>query len=176
MDVLALCGSLRERSLNGAVLRTAVERCAAPHEMRIGPDPGRLPFFRQDVEESGALPPEVVEFRERAGAAGGVLIATPEYANGTSGVLKNALEWLVGGGQLYDKPVALVSASPSALGGDRAQAWLRETLTMMGARLVPDGLLIPQATAKVQDGRLVDGATVKELDELLARLYEYGVG
>ncbi|MFC6067258.1 NADPH-dependent FMN reductase [Streptomyces ochraceiscleroticus] len=103
-----------------------------------------------------------------------MLIATPEYANGTSGVLKNALEWLVGGGQLYDKPVAVVSASPSALGGDRAQAWVRETLTMMGARLVPDGLLIPQATARIQDGRLVDGATVKELDELLARLYEAG--
>ncbi|WP_063829511.1 NADPH-dependent FMN reductase [Streptomyces violens] len=174
MDALALCGSLRKRSLNGAVLRAAGELWAPRGGMRIEPSLGWLPFFNQDVEESGVLPPEVAEFRERAGAAGGVLIATPEYASGTSGVLKNALEWLVGGGQLYDKPVALVSASPSALGGDRAQAWLRETLTMMGARLVADGLLIPQASAKIQDGRVVDSATVKELDELLARLYEAG--
>ncbi|POX41107.1 hypothetical protein C3486_11050 [Streptomyces sp. Ru73] len=169
MNILALCGSLRERSLNGAVLRTAAELCA-PGAVRREPGLDRLPFFRQDVEESGVLPPEVEEFRERAGAAQGVLIATPEYARGTSGVLKNALEWLVGGGRLYAKPVAVVSASPSALGGDRAQAWVRETLTMMGADVLPDGLLIPQATAKITDGRLTDEPTLKELDALLQRL------
>ncbi|MGI5471341.1 NADPH-dependent FMN reductase [Streptomyces sp. CA-132043] len=172
MNILALCGSLRKQSLNAAVLRTAAELCPPPHEVRIAPSLGRLPFFEQDVEETGVLPPAVAALRGRAGAAHGVLIATPEYARGTSGVLKNALEWLVGGGQLYAKPVALVSASPSALGGDRAQAWLRETLTMMGADVLPDGLPIPQATAKIADGRLVDGPTRKELADLLRQLHE----
>ena len=45
----------------------------------------------------------------RTGVAGAdlVLLATPEYAGGMPGSLKNALDWLVGSGELYDKDVAM---------------------------------------------------------------------
>ncbi|WP_019071566.1 NADPH-dependent FMN reductase [Streptomyces hokutonensis] len=166
MKILALCGSLRSGSLNAAVLRSATDLFVPPWEITVEPDLGRLPFFNADVEEND-LPEIVAELRARLGASDGLLIATPEYAHGTSGVLKNALEWLVGGGEIAMKPVALMSASPAVTGGDRARAWLTETLTVMGANVLADGLRIPQATRKVKDGRLTDEPTLAALRDLL---------
>ncbi|MEU9712881.1 NAD(P)H-dependent oxidoreductase [Streptomyces sp. NPDC047967] len=91
----------------------------------------------------------------------------PEYAHGTSGVLKNALEWMVGGGEIAAKPVALVSASTSTTGGGNARAWLAQTLTVMGAEVIPQVLRISQATRRIEDGRLTDGPTVAALRDLL---------
>jgi NAD(P)H-dependent FMN reductase len=171
MKILAMCGSLRSESLNAAVLRSAADLFAPPWEIFVQQDLGQLPFFNADVEQN-ELPPVIAEFRARLGEADGMLIASPEYAHGTSGVLKNALEWLVGGGEIAGKPVALMTASPAATGGNRAQAWLTETLTVMGGAVLPDGLMIPKATRLVADGRLTDEATLAELKDLLGRLAE----
>ncbi|MFF1676182.1 NADPH-dependent FMN reductase [Streptomyces sp. NPDC058256] len=65
------------------------------------------------------------------------LIASPEYAHGMPGVLTHALEWLSGSGELSGGPVALLTSSPWPGGGDRARAWLRETLGTMGA-VIPE--------------------------------------
>jgi chromate reductase, NAD(P)H dehydrogenase (quinone) len=169
MEILGLCGSLRARSLNAAVLRTAASLLAPPDRLTVEPGLDRLPFFHAD-DEMHALPEVVAGLRARVAAADAVLISSPEYAHGTSGVLKNALEWLVGGGEISGKPVALMSASPSATGGDRAQAWLAETLEVMGARLLPDGLRIPLASTKITDGRLTDGPSLDGLRALLGDL------
>lgn len=169
MKIVGVCGSLRSGSLNAAVLRSAAELFVPPWSIAVEPDLGRLPFFNADVEATD-LPPVVAGLRARLGESDGLLIATPEYAHGTSGVLKNALEWLVGGGELSGKPVALMSASPAATGGNRAQAWLRETLTVMGAHVLPDGLLIPMAPLLISGGRLTDEATLRQVADLLDRL------
>jgi NAD(P)H-dependent FMN reductase len=39
-----------------------------------------------------------------------VLVATPEYAGAVAGAVKNAFDWLVGSGEMYRKPVAVLSA------------------------------------------------------------------
>ncbi|MGW0882368.1 NADPH-dependent FMN reductase [Streptomyces sp. NPDC002671] len=169
MKTLGMCGSLRSQSLNAAVLRTAVELTLPPREIVVEPDLGRFPFFNADVEMT-ALPQSVADFRAAVGAADGLLIVTPEYAHGTSGVLKNALEWLVGGGEIAAKPVALVSASPANTGGDHARAWLTQTLTVMGAHVLPGDLRIPRATGKITNGRLTDEQTLAELRDLLDAL------
>ncbi len=50
-------------------------------------------------------------------------------------VLKNALDWIVGSGEVVGKPVALVNASPRA-----THAWtsLLETLTVMSASVIQE--------------------------------------
>ncbi|GGO85207.1 NADPH-dependent FMN reductase [Wenjunlia tyrosinilytica] len=167
MKFFALCGSLRDGSLNAAVLRTAAGLCPPGTEFSVHPDLARLPFFNHDDELAG--PPAVVkDLRAQVGEADGVVIASPEYAAGTSGVLKNALEWLVGGVEIADKPVVIVTASPS--GGYEAQKWLRQTLTMMSARVLPESLPIPAAASKIADGRVVDEGTLRALEELMAAL------
>ncbi len=166
MNFLAFSGSLRNASLNTAVVRTATRLCPADVTMEVYEGIRTLPFFNQDVE-STQPPAEVLEFRARLAAADAVLISSPEYAHGTSGVLKNALEWVVGGGELVDKPVAVVTASPSMTGGDRAQAWVKETLEVMGARILPESLPIPCASAKISDGWVTDESTLMDLREVV---------
>lgn len=168
--LVGVCGSLRDGSLNAAVVATAAELCAEDGvvlERYRGI--GALPFFNPDVETAGP-PPAAEEWRAALAAADGVLVASPEYAHGTSGVLKNALEWVVGGGELTDKPVLVVTASPSMTGGDRAQAWVTETLQVMGARVLPEALAIPQASAKIDGGRVTDPPTRRALRSALTAL------
>ena len=169
---LGICGSLRTGSLNAAALTSVADLCAeagSPWEFAREPRLDGLPFFDPDVER-GPLPQAVAEFRARVAAADAVLLATPEYAHGTPGLLKNALEWLVGGGELVGKPVALLSASPASTGGGRAQAWLRETLIVVSAEVLPQGLEIPLASAKAAGGRITDPATLDAMRELLHTL------
>ncbi len=170
MRLAGVYGSLRSGSLNAAVVETAAELCTeAGVVMEVYRGIGDLPFFNPDVEMTGP-PPVAKEWRAALGAADGVLVASPEYAHGTSGVLKNALEWVVGGGELTDKPVLVVTASPSLAGGDRAQAWVTETLQVMGARVLPEALTVPQASAKIKEGRVADPPTREALRSALAAL------
>jgi NAD(P)H-dependent FMN reductase len=129
--VLGLCGSLRAASLNQRMLRAA-SRVAPPHVvLEIYPSLGRLPLFNPDLEP--ADPPPVADLRQRIIAADALAIASPEYAHGVSGVIKNALDWMVGNESFVLKRVAVFNASPRAL---HARAALEETLRTMSAVVV----------------------------------------
>lgn len=131
MQILALSGSLRAASLNTALLR-ALARIAPPEiEVRVFTGLGQLPLFNPDLERDEPAP--VAALRQAIMDADALLIASPEYAHGVSGVMKNALDWMVGSECFIDKPLALFNASPRAT---LAQAALRETLVTMSARVV----------------------------------------
>jgi len=93
----------------------------------------QLPHFNPDLD-TDLEPSAVHDFRSQLLSSDAVLISSPEYAHGVPGLLKNALDWLVRSGELYEKPVGLINVSPSST---RAQASLIETLSTMGAKLVP---------------------------------------
>ncbi|MGH8137417.1 MAG: NADPH-dependent FMN reductase [Steroidobacteraceae bacterium] len=87
---------------------------------------------------SGSLRPDSANTRLLSGrirTCDGLLIASPEYAHGVPGVLKNALDWLVAGEEFVGKPVALFNASPRA---SHAQASLTETITTMSGRIISE--------------------------------------
>jgi len=146
--VLALSGSLRRASTNTAMLTMAAACAPAPLVLGVHPGLGALPLFNPDLE--ARLPPAVAEWQQAVARADALLIASPEYAHGVSGVMKNALDWLVSSGVMVDKPVAVWNASPRAT---HALAALHETLTVMAARIVPEAalsLLIRPLDAGVQ--------------------------
>ncbi|MDQ0395449.1 NADPH-dependent FMN reductase [Labrys monachus] len=149
--LLALSGSLRARSSNGALLEAAA--LLAPAGMRIEPFAGigALPHFNPDLE-AGALPDAVRALRERVGAADGLLISCPEYARGIPGSFKNALDWLVGGPEFPGKPVALFNASPRA---SDAQTALRLVLRTMSGRVVEEASLTVPLLAAGLDGEAI---------------------
>jgi chromate reductase, NAD(P)H dehydrogenase (quinone) len=132
--ILAISGSLRSSSSNTALLQAVA--ALAPEEVHVVVYLGLsgLPHFNPDLDTENP-PPAVRDLRSQLLASDGVLISSPEYAHGVPGVMKNALDWLVRSGELYEKPVALINASPRA---NHAQASLVETLTTMTARLVPE--------------------------------------
>ena len=113
--ILAISGSLRQRSLNSAALRAAAD-LAARRGIPVAIDESvrALPQFDPDLEPR---PPDAVQrFREACAGADAVLLAVPEYAFGIPGAFKNALDWTVGSGALHRKPVALLSVAPPGRG------------------------------------------------------------
>lgn len=134
MKVLAVPGSLRHASINAACCRALAQ--LAPGRVRLSGHPGLLPLFNPDLE--AAPPASVRDWREAVQAADVLLIASPEYAHGISGVMKNALDWLVSFEGFVDKPVALVNTSPRA---HHAFESLQEVLRTMNARLLRQACL-----------------------------------
>lgn len=135
MNILAISGSLRQVSSNTTLLRAACLLAPSGMNITLYNGLGDLPHFNPDLELEGNAPPSVSDLRARIREAEGVLICSPEYAHGVPGVLKNALDWLVGSGETVDKPFALLNASPHST---YAQASLAEILTTMAAVIVEE--------------------------------------
>ncbi|WP_030376648.1 NADPH-dependent FMN reductase [Streptomyces rimosus] len=171
MKILALNGSLRARSSNGAVLRSALALTDAASTVA---DLAALPHFNPDLDGADDAPPAPVAALRRAVAeADAVLVVSPEYAHGVPGVLKNALDWLVSSAEFLDKPTAVLTASPSPTGAAYAHEQLRETLRMMSADVLPDACRNLTAIGPKTDpatGTVTDPATLQELRTAMAAL------
>ena len=94
---------------------------------------GELPLFNPDLEAQ--MPPQVCALHAEVAACDALLVASPEYAHGVTGTIKNALDWLVSFEPFIHKPVAVLNASPRAHHADEA---LRETLRTMSAVIVEE--------------------------------------
>lgn len=137
--ILAISGSLRATSINSALLRAAARLAPPSMQIDILPGVGELPLFNPDLEPH--LPAAVLALYEQVARADALLIASPEYAHGVTGSIKNLLDWLVSFEPFVYKPVAVLNASPRAYHADAA---LRETLKTMSAVIVePASLSIP---------------------------------
>jgi chromate reductase len=151
LRILAISGSLRRTSSNTALVEAATRLAPDTVGVSIFRELDGLPFFNPDLDHDDP-PPSVRRFRSVLEACDAVLLSSPEYAHGVPGVLKNALDWLVGSGELVGKPIALINASPRAT---HAWASLAETLTVMSARVVRDA----SVTVPLQ-GRTLDAAGI----------------
>ena len=168
--ILGISGSLRERSYNRALLRAAAE--LAPEGVEIEEfDLREIPLYDADVEAAGD-PEPVAKLRAAVAEADALLFATPEYNRGTSGVLKNAIDWLSRpalASVLRWKPVAIMGASTGRGGTRNAQAQVRDALLFPGAILVAEPeVAIPLAWERFdENGELTDERMRKTLRELL---------
>src|SRR3954453_12953269 len=131
MRILAIGGSLRERSRNRALLDEAAAMAPPGTDLDFSPLAviGSLPLFNQDVIERDGLPAQAVELKDALRAADGLLIATPEYNWGIPGFLKNAVDWASRpAGDIPDVfgdlPVALIGAGGGAGTRVAQSAWL----------------------------------------------------
>src|SRR6187455_2016612 len=123
MRVLAICGSLQAKSANLSLLHRAQELMPADAALSIFDGIKDLPHFNPDLEQDGPLP--VVDTWRRAIAeSDALLIACPEYGHSLPGVLKNAVDWVIGSGELEGKIVALTASTPAAERGRRGLAAL----------------------------------------------------
>ncbi len=165
MRILAISGSLRAVSSNSSLLRAAALLAPQGMEILLYAGLGDLPHFNPDLEDAEL--PSVTDLRHQVREADGLLISSPEYAHGVPGVLKNALDWLVGGSEIVGKPIALWNASPRAT---HAQESLAETLRTMSTRLVPEASIAVPLLARGLDaaGIAADAALAGSLRTALA--------
>jgi chromate reductase len=171
-DIVSISGSLRMGSLNTRLLEAAA--ALAPEGARIERFCLRdIPLYHADVEAQG-IPDSVQALKDAIAGAHGVLIATPEYNYSVPGVLKNAIDWASRPGYksvFVGKPVAIVSASGSAIGGARAQGHLKQILLAMLAEVYPAPELAVGGASKAfdeQSGKLTDDAVKARLERFVA--------
>jgi NAD(P)H-dependent FMN reductase/RimJ/RimL family protein N-acetyltransferase len=166
LRILAIAGSLRARSTNLLLLETAALLASADLRLEIFPELGNIPLFNPDRND---LPPAVATLRASIQAVDAIILSTPEYAHGLPGALKNALDWLVSGIELTDKPVVLFNASPRSV---YAQAALREVLVTMGARFIDDACVTVPLTADMRTPQQLaaDPAIAQPIAAALQRL------
>jgi chromate reductase, NAD(P)H dehydrogenase (quinone) len=169
--VLLVCGSLQRASANQAALDVARAALSATGAEAIAFESlGSIPPLNPD---RGDDPGEaVLALRASIGAASAVLIAAPEYAGAIAGLVKNALDWIVGSGELYAKPVALLSAGTS--GGVFARRDLVRTLSWQGAHVVASLGIDAVSTRSVREAdgsrRFTDPTTRGEIEALASSL------
>ncbi len=169
--LLGLSGSLRADSGNRKLLREAA-RLFGDSDYQEGNL--NLPLYDGDVEAAQGIPDAVQTLANQIGAADAVIISTPEYNKGPSGVLKNALDWVsrTSSNPWADKPVAVMSAAAGRAGGERAQMVLRGFMVAFRPRILqgPEVHLAGVGEAFDSEGRLQGELYIKTLSELMQSL------
>ncbi len=181
VNILALSGSLRAASSNTAVVEAA-RRLAPPGvQVTIYEGLGALPFFNPDLAEDAVLPAPVQAFRRLAVQSDGLLISSPEYAGGVSGLIKNGLDWLVGAEFLAGAPVMVVNASQRGVSADAHLKLTLQTMSLpvievasivmplLGRGLDSDGIIAdPDLSVALAEALVQFVAAIKVADRLRA--------
>ncbi|GCC52710.1 NADPH-dependent oxidoreductase [Chryseotalea sanaruensis] len=167
IKILGVPGSLRADSSSNLILKVIASMIPKHVSFEIYDGIGSLPHFN-DAKD---VPDSVIYFRNKVKESDGVLICTPEYAFGVPGSLKNALDWTVGSGEFFDKPVSLVTASSQ---GEKGHAALLLILEAISAKVINNGtLLIPSVRAKLDpSGNVKDQATITNLHKVIEALVQ----
>lgn len=140
--ITGVVGSLREAGHTRIAVTTALEGAAESGAVTRLADLREydLPFCNEDEPDS----PEVIRLRADVGSAHGLILGTPEYHGGYSGVLKNAID-LMGFDEFEGKIVGLVGVSGGAMGAQQALHGLRVIGRALHAWVIPQQASVPQA-------------------------------
>jgi chromate reductase, NAD(P)H dehydrogenase (quinone) len=138
-------------STNTLLLRAASHLVSKDVTFQLFEKIGLLPHFNPDIESIEI--PVLSAYRRCLKSADGILFSSPEYAHGLPGSLKNALDWVVGSGELVGKPVAIFNPSPRSA---FATASLKEILVTMDTHFIEQACLtIPLAGLKLTEEELL---------------------
>ncbi len=173
--IMLISGSTRSGSANTAALRTVQAMAPEPITADMYEGLASLPAFSPDQDER---PPEpAAELRERIATAGALLFCTPEYAGTLPGSLKNLLDWTVGGGEIYGKPVGWINVAVGGR-GTGAEEHLAMVLRYVGAVVVEQACVrVPVPRDAVgSDGIIADPAIRAAFEAVLAALAERARG
>jgi len=180
--ILAFAGSLRRDSYNKKLARVAAEsaRRAGAEVTLLDLRDHPLPIYDGDAEAESGVPEVAMQLKRIFHEHDGLLIASPEYNSGYSGVLKNTIDWVsrpVAGeaplGAFTGKVAGLISASPGALGGLRGLFALRELLQNIQVMVLPELLAVSKAhEAFTAEGGLKETREQQQLERICTRLVQ----
>lgn len=180
MKLLVFAGSTRADSYNRKLARV-VDELAGPKAQvvtHLELADHDLPLYNADLE-ANARPPAQVRLKEIFAEHDGWIICTPEYNASYPPLLKNVIDWVtspVKGDPVWGdefrasrgKVVGMLSASPGALGGLRAQSHLAPLLLNIKCWVAPKNFALGKAAdAFDADGQLVDAKARQAVDGVI---------
>lgn len=123
-------------------------------------------------------PARVTLLKARIRSADAVLFVTPKYNYSIPGVLKNAIDWAsrpYGDNAWEGKPVAVMGASPGAMGTARAQYHLRQVFVFLNMCPLnrPEVMIANAGQRFDEEANLVDENTGKYIRSLLESLVQW---
>lgn len=171
--VVGLVGSLRPGSYTRLSVNLALEGAAelGAATRLIDLRDYALPFCDGSKDESH-YPPDVTRLRRDLREATGLILGTPEYHGGYSGVLKNALD-LMGFAEFEGKTLGLLGVSGGRMGAAHALAGLRTASRSLRAWVLPTEVSIPQVSQQFDAHGLMKDADlaqrIRDLGRQVAR-------
>lgn len=180
--VLVMAASLRRESLNHrlatVVAAALAQQQASVRLVRMSDFP--MPVYDGDLEDREGLPAGAVALRQMMQAHDAFVFCCPEYNASIPGAFKNALDWVSrpygdepGLLPYQNKTVALMSASPGALGGLRSLAHVRAILSHVGCLVLAEQFGLPKADqAFDSDGALLSERHQRRISSISERLVQ----
>ncbi len=170
LNVVAICGSLRQKSANKGLLRYAAANLPAGMQLTIA-DLSDMPFYNADISDK---PAPVQRLLGQLATADALLFACPEYNYSIAPALKNALDWASrepGNTLLAGKPAAIMGAG-GGMGTSRAQYHLRQVCVYLNLHVLNQPEVFANAFAGGfdGDGNLLDATIQDNIRKQLAAL------
>ncbi|UXY38605.1 NADPH-dependent FMN reductase [Streptomyces albidocamelliae] len=175
--IAALGGSLRAGSVSTAALRTCAaraRRAGAEVTLLCGPELALPPYD----PEAGVRSAAELRLLAALRAADGVLLASPTYHGGMSGLLKNALDHTEAlakdtPGYLDGRAVGCLTVAWNEVAGASALASLRASAQALRGWAVPMGVVVSAATEFTAADTCADPRAARRLDILTDQVLDF---
>ncbi|MCL4116149.1 UNVERIFIED_CONTAM: hypothetical protein GTU68_043889 [Idotea baltica] len=171
MKILGISGSLRKDSLNRKLMHEAIRLFG---DAKVTIADLQLPLYDGDLEDAHGIPDGVALLAEQIQQADAIVISCPEYNQGISGVMKNALDWVsrTKGSPWANKPVALLAAAAGRAGGARSNYALRLAMAPFNTNLLqgPEILIAGAQKEFDENDHLISPQYIKSLTKLMEDL------
>jgi NAD(P)H-dependent FMN reductase len=172
--IALIVGSVRQERQGIKVARWMEEKLKNRNHVVFFIDPLELnlPLLDKMYKEMTDPPEKMKSLQSKINDAEGYLAVTPEYNVGTSGAMKNTLDYFLE--EYFFKPSAIVSYSPGMFGGINAAQQLRLIFAELGAPSISSSFSIPRLHKVFsEDGKLIDEAYDKRVLKFLAEFEWY---
>jgi NAD(P)H-dependent FMN reductase len=172
--IALIVGSVRQERQGIKVARWMEEKLKNRNHVVFFIDPLELnlPLLDKMYKEMTDPSEKMKSLQSKINDAEGYLAVTPEYNVGTSGAMKNTLDYFLE--EYFFKPSAIVSYSPGMFGGINAAQQLRLIFAELGAPSISSSFSIPRLHKVFnEDGKLIDEAYDKRVLKFLAEFEWY---
>lgn len=173
--VLTLSGSIRHDSYNSHLALIMGGRLRAlgadVRDINLGDYP--LPLFNEDVEQSQGEPENAVALARLFAEADAIFVASPEYNNSLTPLMKNMIDWVSRqkGGPYKHAIFGLGAVSSGRLSGVVGLSHLRDILSKLGALMAPTSLSVANSREAFDaNGQFTDPVQKERADQLAEQL------
>jgi len=177
--IIAISGSLREKSVNTMLLKAVQKQAPAGMEIEQV-EIGNLPIFNEDIEYTN--PAKVL--KEKIDSADGIIFVTPEYNRSVPAALKNAIDWASrpseahGKNSFAGKTVLVMGASSGPIGTAVGQQDVKKSMLHLDALVIgqPEFFLGNAYDKFNEAGELIDESTKAHIENALMVLMSKCLG